>query len=417
MKSKIRNQLSAMMFLQFFIWGAWYTTIGVYMTNHGMANLSHWAFTVNPIAAIIAPFFVGLIADRYFATEKVLGTLHILGAIFMFMTPFATNNPTLFIVLLLAYNICYMPTISLANTVCFHVMKDQEKQFPLIRVFGTIGWIAAGLTISFILVNFVSEGVKPEETAMPLYLTASASLLLGIYSYTLPHTPPPAAGKKVSASSIIGIEAFKQLGSRSFYIFLISSFLICIPLAAYYNFTQIFLVSAKFKYIAATQTIGQASETLFMVLMPLFFVRLGIKWMLAAGMLSWALRYSLFALGAPELVTWMIVAGIALHGICYDFFFVAGQIYVDKKASPQIRAQAQGLIIFVTYGVGMLVGAQIAGTVYDNFLGNSSSLTLQQWQSFWWIPAAFAVAVLILFILFFKENKKIVLDTEPKLII
>ncbi len=401
-----------MMFLEFFVWGAWYTTIAVYMSNHGMANLTHWAFTVNPIAAIIAPFFIGLIADRYFASEKVLAILHILGAVFMFLTPFAVNNPVVFILLLLAYNICYMPTISLANTVCFHIMSDQEKQFPIIRVFGTIGWIVAGLIISFVLSNFVAPGLKAEETAMPLYLTAAGSLLLGLYSFTLPHTPPPAKGKKVSAKSIIGADAFKQLGSRSFYIFLLSSFLICIPLAAYYNFTQVFLESAKFKNIAATQTIGQASETLFMLLMPLFFVRLGIKWMLAAGMLAWVLRYSLFALGAPDLVTWMIVTGIALHGVCYDFFFVAGQIYIDKKANAQIRAQAQGLIIFVTYGVGMLVGAQIAGTVYDSFLGNASSLTLAQWESFWWIPAAFAAVVLVIFVLLFKEKQKTVPGKE-----
>jgi nucleoside transporter len=238
-------------------------------------------------------------------------------------------------------------------------------------------------------------------------MTSIASLVLGLYSFTLPHTPPPAKGKKVSARSIIGVDALKQLGSRSFYIFLLSSFLICIPLAAYYNFTQIFLESAKFKNIAATQTIGQVSETFFMLLMPLFFVRLGIKWMLGAGMLAWALRYTLFALGAPDLVTWMILSGVALHGICYDFFFVAGQIYVDKKAKPEIRAQAQGLIIFVTYGVGLLVGAQIAGSVYNSFLGSATSLTLQQWQSFWWIPAVFAVIVLMIFILLFRERQQI----------
>lgn len=406
MRSTTRIQLSALMFLEFFIWGAWYTTIGVYMNNHGMEKLTHWPFTVNPIAAIIAPFFVGLIADRYFATQKVLGTLHILGAIFMFLVPSATGNPLIFILLLLAYNICYMPTMGLANTICFHKMTNQEKQFPLIRVFGTIGWIAAGLTISYILSRFVTGSGKAEETAMPLYMTATASLLLGLYSFTLPHTPPPAAGKKVSARSIIGVDAFRTMGSYPFYIFLVCSFLICIPLAAYYNFTQIFLEGAKFKNIAATQTIGQVSETLFMVLMPVFFLRWGVKWMLAAGMLAWVVRYALFALGAPELVNWMILTGIALHGICYDFFFVTGQIYVDTKASPEIRAQAQGLIVFVTYGVGMLVGAQIAGIVYNSFLKNATSLTLQQWQSFWWLPAAFAGIVLLVFLALFKDKKK-----------
>jgi nucleoside transporter len=402
MKAALRVQLSVMMFLEFFIWGSWYTTIGVYMTNHNMANLTHWPFTVNPIAAIVAPFFVGLIADRFFATQKVLGTLHILGAVFMFLTPSATGNPVLFIVLLLAYNLCYMPTMSLANTVCFHKMTDQEKQFPLIRVFGTLGWIIAGLLISFVLSRFVAG--KAEETAMPLYMTAIASLLLGIYSFFLPNTPPPAAGRKVSASSIIGVDALKQLASPSFFIFLISSFLICIPLAAYYNFTQIFLEGIQFKNIAATQTIGQVSETLFMVLMPFFFLRLGVKWMLGAGMLAWVIRYALFALGAPDQVSWMILTGIALHGICYDFFFVTGQIYVDKKANPLIRAQAQGLIVFVTYGVGMLVGAQTAGMVYNKFLGNAKALTLSQWQSFWWLPVAFAAVVLLFFIVTFREK-------------
>lgn len=405
MKAVTRIQLSAMMFLEFFIWGSWYTTIAVYMTNNGMANLTHWPFTVNPIAAIIAPFFVGLIADRYFATEKVLGILHILGAVFMFLTPSATGSPGVFILLLLAYNICYMPTMSLANTVCFHLMKNQEKEFPVIRVFGTLGWIAAGLIVSFVLGNFIAANLKPEQTALPLYMTAVVSLLLGLYSFTLPHTPPPAAGKKVSARSIIGVDAFRQLGSPSFYVFLLCSFLVCIPLAAYYNFTQLFLQNAQFENIAATQTIGQVSETLFMVLMPFFFLRLGVKWMLAAGMFAWVLRYALFALGAPDVVNWMIIAGIALHGICYDFFFVTGQIYVDKKANPQVRAQAQGLIVFVTYGVGMLVGAQIAGIAYNAFLGSSQSLSLEQWQQFWWIPAAFAGVVLLLFIALFREQK------------
>jgi nucleoside transporter len=411
MKAALRVQLSVMMFLEFFIWGSWYTTIGVYMTNHNMGNLTHWPYTVNPIAAIVAPFFVGLIADRFFATQKVLGTLHILGAVFMFLTPSATGNPVLFIVLLLLYNLCYMPTMSLANTVCFHKMSDQEKEFPLIRVFGTLGWIIAGLIISFVLSRFVAG--KAEETAMPLYMTATASLLLGIYSFFLPNTPPPAAGRKVSASSIIGVDALKQLFSPSFFIFLLSSFLICIPLAAYYNFTQIFLEGIQFKNIAATQTIGQVSETLFMVLMPFFFLRLGVKWMLAAGMLAWVIRYALFALGAPDQVSWMILSGIALHGICYDFFFVTGQIYVDKKANPLIRAQAQGLIVFVTYGVGMLVGAQTAGAVYNSYLGSAKALTLGQWQSFWWLPAAFALAVLVFFVLTFKEKLSRTMDAKP----
>lgn len=404
MNKLIQAKLSAMMFLEFFIWGAWYTAVAVYMTNNGMEDLTHWPFTVNPIAAIAAPFFVGLIADRYFATEKVLGTLHILGAVFMFLTPLASDAPLVFILLLLAYNLCYMPTMSLANTLAFHNMEDQEKQFPIIRVFGTVGWIIAGLIVSFVLGAFVAEGLQPEQTAMPLYLASGASLLLGLFSFSLPHTPPPAAGEKVSVKSIIGVDALKQLGSKSFYIFLASSLLISIPLAAYYNFTQIFLGATGFENIAATQTIGQMSEVIFMLLMPYFFIRLGVKWMLGVGMLAWVARYGLFALGAPDEVAWMIITGIALHGICYDFFFVTGQIYVDKKSTPEVRGQAQGLIVLITYGVGMLIGAQLAGQLYNSFLGTADALTLNQWHDFWWIPAIFAAVVMIIFVIFFDDK-------------
>ncbi|HEV2124321.1 MAG TPA: MFS transporter, partial [Chloroflexota bacterium] len=374
-----------MMFLQFFIWGAWYTTIAVYMTTQGMETLTHWPYTVNPIAAIIAPFFLGLVADRYFATEKVLGVLHLFGGLVLLTVPQLTGNPTLFILMLLVYNLFYMPTLGLSNSLAFHNIQDQEKQFPLIRVFGTIGWIVAGLFISFVLSGFVT--VLPEQTALPLYTAGVASLLLGLYSFSLPHTPPTGAGQAVSVRSILGLDTLQHLGSRPFYIFIISSLLICIPLAAYYNFTQIFLGAAGVQNIAATQTLGQMSEVGFMLLMPFFFARLGVKWMLLVGMGAWVLRYVLFALAAPSAIFWMIILGILLHGICYDFFFVTGQIYVDKKSTPAIRGQAQGFLVFVTYGVGMLIGAQIAGNVYNSFLAGAPELTLQQWHDFWWIPA------------------------------
>jgi nucleoside transporter len=402
MQRSLSVRLSAMMFLQFFVWGAWYTTIAVYMTTHGMETLTHWPYTVNPIAAIIAPFFLGLVADRYFATERVLGVLHLLGGAVLLLVPQASGAPTLFIGLLLLYNLCYMPTLGLANSLAFHNITDQEKQFPVIRVFGTIGWIVAGLFISFVLAGFVT--VLPEQTALPLYTAAVASIALGLYSFTLPHTPPSAAGQKVSLRSIIGLDALKQLGSRPFYVFIAASLLLCIPLAAYYNFTQIFLGAAGVSNIAATQTLGQMSEVVFMLLMPFFFVRLGVKWMLTVGMGAWVLRYALFALAAPDAIFWMIAAGILLHGICYDFFFVTGQIYVDKKATPAIRGQAQGFLVFVTYGVGMLIGAQVAGNVYNSFLGGEPQLTLQQWQSFWWIPAAFAAAIMVFFAVTFRDR-------------
>ncbi|HUF50231.1 MAG TPA: MFS transporter [Longimicrobiales bacterium] len=399
----LNARLSLMMFLQFFVWGAWYTTVAVFMTNHGMATLTHWPYTVNPIAAIIAPFFLGLVADRYFATERVLGALHLLGGLIMLLVPGAAGEPTLFITLLLLYNLCYMPTLGLSNSLAFHHISDQEKQFPLIRVFGTIGWIVAGLFISFVLGRMVS-GALPEQTAAPLYTTAVVSLLLGVYAFTLPHTPPRAAGERVSLRSISGIDALTTLGSRPFYVFLVASFLICIPLAAYYNFTQIFLVAAGVQNVAATQTLGQMSEVVFMLLMPFFFARLGVKWMLVVGMAAWVLRYVLFAAAAPDAVFWLIATGILLHGICYDFFFVTGQIYVDKKSTAAIRGQAQGFLVLVTYGAGMLIGAQLAGRVYNRFLSGADALTLEQWRSFWYIPAAFAAAVMLFFALAFRER-------------
>ena len=401
----IRTKLSVLMFLQFFIWGAWYTMIGVYMANHGMERLTYWPYTVNPIAAIVAPFFLGLVADRYFATQKVLGVLHVLGGLIMFLVPGFTGSPKTFIVMLLLYNLCYMPTLGLANSLAFRHIQSQDQQFPLIRVFGTIGWIVAGLFISFVLGKLVGS-TAPEQTAWPLYTTAIASVVLGAYSFTLPHTPPLGRGQPVSLRSIAGLDAFKQLGDRPFYIFIIASLLLCIPLAAYYNMTQLFLGAAGVQKIAATQTWGQVSETFFMLLIPVMFVRLGVKKMLMVGMAAWVLRYVLFAIAAPAAVFWLIFIGIALHGVCYDFFFVTGQIYVDKKSTPAIRGQAQGFLVLVTYGVGMLIGARIAGAVYDSFLAkDATNLTLDQWRSFWWLPAAFAAAVLVFFTLFFKASK------------
>jgi len=393
-----------MMFLQFFIWGAWYTSIAVYMTAEGMGDLTHWPFTVNPIAAIAAPFFLGLVADRYFSTEKVLGVLHLLGGLVLLSVPQFSGKPVVFVLLLLLYNLCFMPTLGLANSLAFHNIDDQEKQFPVIRVFGTIGWIVAGLAVSLVLSRFVSGGTLAEQTPMPLLMAAVTSLLLGAYSFTLPHTPPPAAGEKVSARSILGLDALKELGSKPFFVFLGASLLICIPLAAYYNFTQLFLEATGFENIAATQTLGQMSEVIFMLLMPLFFVRLGVKWMLAVGMGAWVLRYVLFAFAAPSEVFWMIIVGIALHGICYDFFFVTGQVYVDKKSTPAIRGQAQGMLVLVTYGLGMLIGAQAAGKLFNTFLGDTGTLTLSQWQQFWFVPAAFAAVVLVGFILLFNDR-------------
>lgn len=401
----IKVRLSTLMFMEFFVWGAWYTTIAVYMSQHGMANLTHWPFTGNAIAAIVAPFIVGMVADRYFNSERILGLLHMLGGLILFITPSLHQTPWLFIGALILYNICFMPTLSLANSLSFHHINDQEKEFPVIRTFGTVGWIVAGLTVSFVLGYFLTENIPPEQTALPVYLAATMSILLGLYSLTLPKTPPQARGEKSTWRDIVGVEALRRLWSQPFAIFLVSSILISIPLAAYYNFTQVFLNDSGFKNIAATQTIGQMSEIIFMLLMPLFFVRLGVKKMLAVGMLAWAVRYFLFSGGAVDSVTWMIITGIALHGICYDFFFVTGQIYVDKKAHKKIKGQAQGLIILATYGIGMLVGTQVAGYIFNLYMGDQAQMSLESWQAFWRLPALFALVVMIFFLLFFKDEK------------
>jgi nucleoside transporter len=411
----IRTKLSTMMFLQFFIWGAWYTTIGNFMSAHGMSSQAYLPYTMNPVAAIVAPFFLGLIADRYFATQKVLGVLHLLGGVLMLLVPGATGSPGLFIFLILLYNLCYMPTLGLANSLAFHNITDQEKQFPMIRVFGTIGWIVAGLFIGFVLSRF-SGTQLPDTTPLPLYTTGVASLLLGLYSFALPHTPPPGAGRPVSIRSIVGIDALRELGSKPFYVFIVSSLLICIPLAAYYAYAPIFakvgvydagthnVVTGIFPNPSSLMTLGQISETGFMLLMPLMFLRLGVKKMLLVGMGAWVLRYALFALAAPNAVFGLIVLGILLHGVCYDFFFVTGQIYVDKKSSPAVRGQAQGFLVLVTYGVGMLIGSLIAGKVYNGFKGAATDLTLAQWAKFWPLPAVFAAVVLVLFAIFFRPQ-------------
>ncbi|MFQ5571729.1 MAG: MFS transporter [Rhodothermales bacterium] len=391
-------RLSLMMFLQFFVWGAWYVTVGIYMTEVGWGEWSYLPYTLNPIAAIVSPFFLGMIADRFFSTEKVLGVLHILGGIAMLCAPLFAEGPSaslwLFNGLILIHVLCYMPTLGLTNSLAFHNIENQEKQFPVIRVLGTIGWIVAGVIIGY--------GLHAEATALPLYIAGGAGILLGLYSFALPHTPPPAAGQQPTFSSILGVDALKKLASKPFVIFIVSSFLISIPLAAYYTYAPRFVASAGIADPAFKMTFGQMSEVLFMLLMPLFFARLGVKWMLSVGMLAWVLRYVLFAVAAPSGIFWMIMVGIILHGICYDFFFVSGQIYVDKKSTADIRGQAQGFLVLMTYGLGMFIGAWVSGVVFNAIVTDPSELG--QWQTFWYIPAAFAGVILLFFVMTFKDR-------------
>jgi nucleoside transporter len=393
-----KTRLSIMMFLQFFIWGAWYATGGNYMKTHGMANVIYLAYMTSAVGAIISPFFLGMIADRFFPVQKVLGIMHILSGIFVFSAPFFAEgsfvSAPLFLGFLLLHMLCYMPTVNLAAATAFHILDNREKQFPLIRLFGTLGWITAGIIVSKLL--------KGDTTAMPMRISGIGGILMGFYSFTLPHIPTSGAGKKISFRDVIGADAFAKLKSRSFIIFIISLLLISLPFAAYFSYVPVFLQSANIANPAFKMTFGQMSEIIFLLVLPWFFARFGLKWVLLTGMLAWATRYALFALAAPGAIGWMIMAGILLHGCCYDFVYVAGQIYIDKKATPDIRAQAQGLFVLVSYGVGQGLGTLAAGGIFNRFMANGISLS--NWQHFWTIPLLFSAVVSILFIFGFREK-------------
>jgi nucleoside transporter len=390
MTSTTRIKLSVMMFLQYFIWGSWYVTMGTYLlqTLKFSGQESGLAYSTTALAAMVSPFFVGLIADRFFATERILATLHLVGAILLFYASSLEQFGSFYPVLL-GYTLCYMPTLALTNSLSFHQMTDPGQQFPGVRVLGTIGWIVAGLTIGWLRV---------EASAFQFQLAAGASALMAVYCLFLPHTPPAKLGHRVQARDILGLDALQLMKDRSFLIFVIGSFLVCIPLQFYYAFTNPFLNEIGVVNAAGKQTLGQMSEIGFMLLMPLFFVRLGVKNMLLVGMAAWTARYLLFAYGNTGAFMWMLYLGILLHGVCYDFFFVTGQIYVDKKASLAIRAAAQGFIAFVTLGVGMFIGSYLSGWVVDRYVIPGG----HDWQTIWLIPSAMALGVLILFALFFN---------------
>ncbi len=399
----IKTRLSIMMFLQFFIWGAWFVTLGTYLSKGlGFDGLQIGrAYSAMPWGAVIAPFIVGMIADRFFSAQKVMAFMHLVGGAILFYAATVTDFVSLFWVLI-AYAICYNPTLGLVNAISFSKMDNPEKQFPAIRVFGTAGWIIAGLIIGF---------MKVEDQNIPMKIAASASVLLGIFSLFLPDTPPKSLGHKVTVSDVLGLETLKLMKDRSFAVFVIGSLLICIPLTFYYNFTNMFLNDVGVANAAGKMTMGQMSEVVFMIVMPFFFVRLGVKKMLLTGMLAWVGRYLLFAFGSPDSLVWMYYLGILLHGICYDFFFVTGQIYVDNTAPKAIQAQAQGFIAFITYGVGMVIGSNLSGMVVKHFTTVSTSAegvveSVMAWQKIWLTPAILAGAILILFALLFKERDK-----------
>jgi len=403
MNTKTKIQLSLMMFLQFFIWGGWFVTLGTFLGNDLNATGAEtgMAFSTQSWGAIIAPFFIGLIADRYFNAEKILGVLHLIGAVIMYYMAQAESFDA-FYPLVFAYMVAYMPTLALVNSVSFFQMKDPAKEFSLIRVFGTIGWIVAGLVISYVFHWDSKESISQGALSNTFTMVAIASLILGLISFTLPKTPPSQSDGAISISDILGLDALKLLKDRNFLMFFITSILICIPLAFYYQQANPFLVELGMENPTGKMTLGQISEVLFMLLLPFFFKKFGFKKTLLVGMLAWAVRYALFAYGNAGELTFMLIMGIALHGICYDFFFVSGQIYTDFKAGEKVKSAAQGLITLATYGVGMLVGFWVAGKISDKYTLTDGT---RDWLVIWMIPAVFALGVMVLFIVVFKDEK------------
>lgn len=400
MKLQMRARLSAMMFLEYFIWGAWYVTLGTWLSGslHFTGQQIGLAAGATSVGAILAPFFVGLIADRLFATQKVLALLHLLGGALLLVAS-VQSSFGIFYSLVLVYCFCFMPTLALTNSLAFRQMQDPKQEFGAIRVLGSGGWIVAGLLIGTL---------RLEATAMPMRLAALSSLVMGLYCLTLPPTPPLGGrGDRFSLRSIFPREAVALLKERSMMIFVIASFFICIPLQFYYAFTNLYLNQIGVQNAAGKMTGGQMSELLCMVLIPWFFRRLGVKYMLVAGMAAWVLRYVFFAYGGVPDGMWMLWGGILLHGICYDFFFVTGQIYIDEKADVGLRAAAQGLITFITYGLGMFVGSWLSGFVVEHYALSSARGTITyDWRSIWIFSAVVSSAVLLFFLATFSEKSR-----------
>lgn len=426
-------RLSVMMFLQFFIWGAWFATLYQVLGGHGMSSIIGDSYSTAPVAAIIAPLFLGLIADRFFSSERVMAVLLLLGGAMMLLVPgaIAQDNAKLVFWLFTGHMLCYMPTLGLGNTIAFTNLP--RDVFPRVRVWGTIGWIVAGLVAGF---------MGWSASINLFWMAGISSVVLGAYSFTLPHTPPPSAGQPINLRAVLMLDAFKLLAKPSFAVFMICSLLICIPLAYYFANTSGFLYNMGFEQPASAMTIGQMSEIFFMLLVPFFFRKLGVKWMILVGMLAWVLRYVLFSLGAPEQVVWMLFAGLALHGICYDFFFVTGFMYTDKTAPKEIRGQAQSMLVFFTQGVGMFIGYKIAdyqirpvkelsgeltaaigsgraaeSLTFSEQLANMFAVkmpasidtelltkTSELWKAYWLLPAGMAAVIAVIFFIAFRDR-------------
>lgn len=389
-------RLSMMMFLQFFIWGSWSVTLGLVMTHHNMSLLIGDAFSAGPIASILSPFVLGMLVDRFFPSQKVMAVMHLAGAVILWFVPQALidGNGTWLIALLFAYTLCYMPTLALSNNIAFHSLQSIDNSFPVVRVFGTIGWIVAGIFI----------GVTGIAASVNIFWVASiCSVVLAIYSLTLPHTPAPAKGAPVALRDLFCADAFALLKTRHFFVFSLCAMLISVPLGTYYAYTASYLADVGLSDVSTAMSFGQMSEIFFMLVIPLLFRRLGVKYMLLIGMLAWFVRYAFFALGVSEEGRFLLYIGILLHGVCYDFFFVVGFIYTDRVAGEKVKGQAQSMIVMFTYGIGMLLGSQISGALYNHLVVGKT--LPQAWVTFWWIPAISAAIIAVIFLISFKYKE------------
>ena len=395
MKPVVITKLSLMMLLEYFIWGSWYVTMSTYMSRNLESSGIQIgaAYSALAIATMISPFFIGMVADRFFAAQRIMAVLHIIGAALLYFATQIESN-TAFYWIILFYSLLYMPTIALSNSIAFHQMSDPGRMFPWVRVFGTVGWIISGLMIIALHI---------EGTEFTFQMAAIASLTLGIFSFFLPETPPKGKEAGASASSALGAEAFVLFKDKPYVVFFIAAVLVCIPLSFYYGFANLFLNQAGLEDAAGKMTLGQVSEAVFILAIPFLFYRIGVKNMVLIGMVAWFLRYVCFAHGDTGSNLWMLYAGIILHGICYDFFFVTGYMYTEKKAGVKIKNAAQGLFTFATYGLGMFIGTWFSGFVANHYTENGQ----YDWTSIWYVPAGIAVFVLVYFILFFREKREI----------
>jgi len=394
MSQSTRIKLMIMMFLQFFCWGAWYGQMSKYMftqlgaTGDEVGN----AYTAFSIAMIISPFFMGLVADKFFSAQKVLGVLNLVGAGILYLL-IQVTDPGVFFWYILAYCLTFGPTIALTSSIAMRQMQSAEKDFPLIRVMGTVAWVVVTNIVGFMAVG---DQVTIFQIAM------FSSIAIGVYSFFLPDTPPKLSSR-VTFRDIIGVEAFSLFKDRSFTVFFIGSILICIPLSFYYAMANPSLTDAGMLNVENKMSLGQVSEVGFMLLIPFFFRKYGVKWILTIGIIAWVIRFIFFGYGDAGSSEWMLYLAIILHGVCYDFFFVSGQIYTDNKAGADIKSQAQGLITLATYGIGMGIGSKLAGIVTDMYTVDG----VKDWTSIWMIPAAISGVVLILFVSFFTDNTQV----------